>query len=147
MNIQNRTAIHGRTTPYESHFHKRQDVTNLLRIFGCEAIAYIEKDKRHKLNSKVQRNIYLGMSTAHSDNTVKLLSLKNLKVIYRRNVYFNERFFPARKQKLLPSQVDTGDDLQGLMFEDDGPMWTITHLGKHEEAPVLWYKSNDDRKE
>jgi hypothetical protein len=52
VNLQNRTAIQGRTTPYESHFRKRPDVSP-LRIFGCEAMAYIEKDKRHKLDSKV----------------------------------------------------------------------------------------------
>jgi len=106
VNIQNRTAIPGRTTPYESHFHKRPDVSH-LRIFGCEAMAYIEKEKRHKLDSKVQRTIYLGMSTAHSHDTVKLLSLKTLKVIYRRNVHFNERSFPARKQKMPPSSPTT----------------------------------------
>jgi hypothetical protein len=119
--IHNRSAPTGRTTPYESTFGRRPDVTH-LRTFGCEAMAYIEKDKRHKLESKVQRTIYLGMSSAHSDDTVKLLSLKTMKVIYRRNVHFNERSYPARKQKLQPNlhQVDTGEDLIGLQFEDEG---------------------------
>jgi hypothetical protein len=109
-------------------------------------MAYIEKDKRHKLDSKVQRTIYLGMSTAHSHDTVKLLSLKTLKVIYRRNVHFNERSFPARKQKMPTSltHIGTGEDLIGLPFEDDGYTWTITHLGTHEEAPVLWYRNNEN---
>jgi hypothetical protein len=109
-------------------------------------MAYIEKDKRHKLDSKVQRTIYLGMSTAHSHDTVKLLSLKTFKVIYRRNVHFNERSFPARKQKMPTSltHIDTGEDLIGLLFEDNYYTWTITHLGTHEEAPVLWYKNNDN---
>jgi hypothetical protein len=121
--IQNRSAPTGRTTPYESTFGRRPDVTH-LRIFGCEAMAYIEKDKRHKLESKVQRTIYLGMSPAHSDDTVKLLSLKTMKVICRRIVHFNERSYPARKQKLQPplNPVDTGEDLIGLQFEDEGEM-------------------------
>jgi hypothetical protein len=73
--IQNITASAGRTTSYESIHGRQPDVTH-LRTFGCEALAYIEKDKRHKLQSKVQRYIYLGMSLQHSDDTVKLLSLK-----------------------------------------------------------------------
>jgi hypothetical protein len=113
--IQNRTALKGRATPYETEFGRKPDITH-LRIFGCEAMAYMEKDKRHKLESKVERTIYLEMSPAHSDDTVKLLSLKTMKVIYRRNVPFNERSYPARKQKLnpFPHHVDTGEDLIGL---------------------------------
>ena len=146
--IQNRTALKGRTTPYETEFGRKPDVTH-LRIFGCEAMAYMERDKRHKLESKVERTIYLGMSPAHSDDTVELLSLKTMKVIYRRNVHFNERSYPARKQKLnpFPSTVDTGEDLIGLQFEDDGQLWTITHHGTHDDHLVLWYVNNDTKEE
>jgi hypothetical protein len=109
----------------------------------------MEKDKRHKLESKVERTIYLGMSPAHSDDTVKLLSLKTMNVIYRRNVHFNERSYPARKQKLnpFPQHVDTGEDLIGLQFEDDGQLWTITHHGTHDDHLVLWYVNNDTKEE
>jgi hypothetical protein len=54
------------------------------------------------------------MSLNHSDDTVKLLSLlQTIEIINRRNVHFNERFYPARKQKLNPSHThaDTGEDL------------------------------------
>ncbi len=61
VNIQIRTALPGRSTPYEHTYGKRPNVGN-LRIFGCEALAFIEKDKRAKLNPKVQKTIYLGMS-------------------------------------------------------------------------------------
>jgi hypothetical protein len=55
-------------------------------------MAYVEKEKRTKLDNKAEKTIYLGMSSAHSDDTVKLLSLKTKQIIYRRNV---------RKQKVL----------------------------------------------
>jgi hypothetical protein len=112
-------------------------------------MAYIEKDKRHKLESKVQRTIYLGMSPAHSDDRVKLMSLKTMKVIYRRNVHFNERSYPARKQKLQAhlNSVDTGEDLIGLQFEDEGEMWTITEQGTHDDDLVLWYTNNKIKEE
>jgi hypothetical protein len=112
-------------------------------------MAYIEKDKRHKLDSKVQRCVYLGMSENHSDDTVKLLSLKTIRVIFRRNVHFNERSYPARKQQLTPSltNIDTGEDLLGLQFEDDGELWTITDHVTYDDDLVLFYKNNKTKEE
>ena len=80
-----------------------------LRIFGCEALAYVEKGKRSKLQPKVERTIYLGISPDHSHDTYKLLKVSNNEIIYRRNVYFNERSFPARKIKIhtQPQNIDT----------------------------------------
>jgi hypothetical protein len=119
--LQNRTALAGRCAPYETRYGKRPHV-NHLRVFGCEAMAYIEKDKRHKLDYKVERCIYLGMSTTHTDDTAKLPLIRTMQIIYRRNVHYNERSYPARKLKHHTSnnKKDTGDDLIGLQFEDDG---------------------------
>jgi hypothetical protein len=146
--IQNRTALTGRTTPYEGQFGKRPNVTN-FRIFGCEAMAYVEKNKRTKLDNKVERTIYLGASQDHSDDTAKLLSLKTMKIIYRRNVYYNERSFPARKLKFNPSLnlKDTGEDLLGLQFLDDDVWWTIKDFGTHDGHQVLFYTNNDNGQE
>jgi hypothetical protein len=112
-------------------------------------MAYIEKDKRHKLDFKVERCIYLGMSTTHTDDTAKLLLLKTMTVIYRRNVHYNERSYPARKMKPTPSNTkpDTGEDLLGLQFEDDNQWWTITDHGTHDGDLVLWYTNNDTKEE
>jgi hypothetical protein len=69
--------------------------------------------------------------------------MSNNKVIFRRNVYFNERSFPARKMKLPSSltTIDKGEDLVGLDFEDDGHNWTITEIGTYDDHPVLYYKN------
>ena len=146
--IQNRTSLTDRCTPYETKFGKRPNVSN-FRVFGCEALAYIEKDKRHKLDFKVERTIYLGSSNDHSDDTAKLLSLKSMTIIYRRNVHYNERSYPARKQ--LPFQnpitVDTGEDLIGLQFQDEGQWWTVTQHGTHDDDLVLWYTNNETKEE
>jgi hypothetical protein len=140
--IQVRTALPGRCTPFELTCGRRPDVTN-LRIFGCEALSYIEKPKRSKVQPKVERAIYLGISPDHSHDTYKLLRISNNEIIFRRNVYFNERSFPARKMKLptLLTSVDTGDDLVGLDFDDDGQTWTITEIGTYDDNPVLYYKN------
>jgi hypothetical protein len=78
-----------------------------------------------------------------------LLKVSNNEIIYRRNVYFNERSFPARRMKIhtQPQNIDTGEDLLGLDFEDDGQQWTITEVGFYEEHPVLYYKNKDTGEE
>jgi hypothetical protein len=70
----------------------------------------------------VERTIYLGISPDHSHDTYKLLKVSNNEIIFRRNVYFNERSFSARKliPQVTASNIDTGEDLVGLDFEDDG---------------------------
>ena len=97
--LQTITALPGRCTPHELTFGKRPDISN-LRSFGCEVLAYREKDKRTKLQPKVDSGIYVGTSHQHSDDTYKILMIKGKtagKVVTRRHVYFNERSFPARK--------------------------------------------------
>jgi hypothetical protein len=64
--LQIRTALPRRTTPYELTFGCQPNMTH-LRIFGCEALAYVEKTKRAKFQPKVERIIYLGVSPDHSE--------------------------------------------------------------------------------
>ncbi len=121
-------ALPSRCTPFELTYGKQPSVIN-LRLFGCEALAYLEKDKRAKFQPKVDQCVYLGMSTSHSGDTYKLLNLKTKKIIYRRQVFFNERSFPARKQQatLEPAKVleNTAEDIIGLPFENDGEKFLI----------------------
>ena len=69
--LQNFMALPGRCTPYELATGKQPNVST-LRIFDCEAMAYIERDKRKKFSSKTERCIYLGISPTHSHDTYKL---------------------------------------------------------------------------
>ncbi len=75
--------------------------------------------------------------------------MSNNEIIFRRNVYFNERSFPVRKLKpqATAPNIDTGEYLVGLDFEDDGQQWTITEVGFYEEHPVLYYKNKDTGEE
>ncbi len=71
-----------------------------------------------------------------------------MQIIFRRNVYYNERSFPARKQKLAPLTAhDKGEDLLGLQFYDDGDWWTITDFGIYDNHDVLWYVNNKTKEE
>jgi hypothetical protein len=140
VNLQIRMALPGRCTPFELTYGKQPNVIN-LRIFGCEALAYREKDKRAKFQPKVDQCVYLGIFTSHSDDTYKLLNLKTKKIIYRRQVFFNERSFPACKQKaaLEPAKVleDTAEDIIGLPFEDGGEKFIITGTSRNEDGEIV----------
>ena len=39
------------------------------------------------------------------------------------------------------TSIDTGADLVGLDFEDEGQHWTITETGIYDDDPVLYYKN------
>jgi transposase InsO family protein len=125
VQLQNRTALPGRCTPYEMTNGRQPNVGN-LRIFGSETMAFVEKDQRTKWQDKADKCIYLGISPLHSDDTHKLFHLRTNEVIYRRNVCFNERSFPARQSKLtLIPNKDTGADLIGQQFVDEGTIFLI----------------------
>jgi hypothetical protein len=134
-------ALPGRCTPYELATGKQPNVST-LRIFGCEAMAYIERDKRKKFTPKTDRCIYLGISPTHSHDTYKLWHIEKGILLYRRNVAFNEKIFPGRK--LLPQEEilqdkDIGYDIIGLSFNDEGQTFVIQGTGENDGTPALLY--------
>ena len=46
-----------------------------------------------------------------------------------------------------PTKVDTGEDLLGLQFQDEGTWWTIKDFGTHDNDQVLWYTNNETGEE
>jgi hypothetical protein len=103
------------------------------------------KKRRTKLEYKTEKCIYLGMSPRHSADTHKLLSLNTNQVIYRRNVSFNERSFPARTTpttRPVPSKNDMGEDLIGQTFKEDNETFIITECSRHDGLDCLDYISS-----
>jgi hypothetical protein len=144
VQLQNKTALPGRCTPYEMSLHHQPNIGN-LRMFGCEAMAFVEKDQRNKWQDTADKCIYLGISPTHSDDTHKLLHRRTNEIIYRRNVCFNERSFPARQTKItLVPHKETGADLIGLQFIDDGITFTIIEADVDENGGgnILTYEDN-----
>jgi hypothetical protein len=69
------------------------------------------------------------------------------KVIVRRQVYFNERSFPARKmtpknQVSQPLKSDDGSGLIGLIFVDEGESFRVTGTHVEDGINVVDYKDN-----
>jgi hypothetical protein len=101
---------------------------------GCEALPCVEKDKRWKFDPKFERCMHLGISSLHSKDACKLRNSRAGKELFRRNVYFNERSFPARldqKTNRPPTpageveNTDNGEDLIGEEFADEGETFTV----------------------
>ena len=145
--LQNRTALPGRATPYKHTFGMHPDISH-LRIFGCAALAYKEKEKRHKLDYKTEECIYLGISPKHSHDTHTLLKLSTKKVIFRRNVSLNERSFPARinnpSRTLQPRKVS---HLIGQTFTDEGDTFRVTNFSHHQGEDCLDYVNEKTKEE
>ena len=90
---------------------------------------------------RAERGIYLGPSLLHSKDTYKIWNLATSSILYRRNVVFNEKIFPGRATKILPqiNAKDTGEDLIGLDFIDEGERYTITGTSTNNGLPTLTY--------
>ncbi len=145
--LQCRTALPGRTTPYQYTHGVQPDISH-IRIFGCEALAYVEKDKRHKLDFKTERCIYMGISPHHSHDTHTLLRLNTNKLIYRRNVSFNERCFPARTNiPTVEIQQAKGTHLIGHTFTDGDETFVVTNTSQHQGEDCLDYKNKTTNQE
>jgi hypothetical protein len=128
-----------------------------LRIFGCEALSYVEKDKRHKFDPKFERCINLGPSPAHSHLTYKLLNLRTQQELFRRHVVFNERSFPLRpdtriSRPLVPPDLPDSSDasvafsLLGKKFRLDGKkkeqMCKVMSISKYGNTVGMDYQTD-----
>ncbi len=104
--------------------------------------------RQTKLQPKVDQGIYVGTSPQHSDDTYRILITNGKmtgKVIVRRQVYFNERSFPARKMSpknpmSKPLKPDDGSSLIGLTFVDDGDFFRVTGTHVEDGINVVDYK-------
>ena len=147
VGLQNRLALPGRNTPYQYQFGQIPDVSH-IRIFGCAALAYVEKEKRHKLDFKTEPCIYLGISPRHTHDTHTLLRISTNNVIYRRNVSFNERSFPARLNNLTRSPtLKPGSHLIGQTFTEDNETFRVTNVSFRKGVDCLDYINEQTKEE
>ena len=81
--------------PHKAWSGTKPDVCS-LRIFRCSANAHVPKAKRHKL-AKTRKRVALGYITNYC-----LCDFRRMKVIYRRDVVFDETSMPGvQKEKEL----------------------------------------------
>ena len=98
--VKNRSpssVLQGNKTPYEV-FNKRKPNVNYFRSFGCEAYAHIPKDDRKKLDQKSLKCIFLGYGKFVKG--YRLFDVEKEKIIFSRDVVFNESSFSLQKESL-----------------------------------------------
>ena len=89
----------------------KQPTYNRLHIFGCEAYAFIPRDKRTKLAPHATKCIFLGYGT-DGDFGYRLWDPENRKLIRSSDVVFNEDsiFSQRNQQKTVGKKVSFKDD-------------------------------------
>lgn len=99
------------STPEEKWSGRRPDITN-LKVFGCEAMVHVPKEKSKKWDSKANKMIFIGYN--EQTKGYRLLDPKTKKVLISRDVIFIESSV-KRNYALLPlsesvSEPKTNDD-------------------------------------
>ena len=114
--LHNRSPTKGvaNMTPFEAWTGVKPDVKH-LRSFGCTVYAHIPKDERKKLDSKAKKCVLLGYGT--ETKGYRLYDPQNLRVIYSRDVKFNESEFGIEKE--LPGNEFQADKHVTLELSND----------------------------
>ena len=127
-------------TPFEAWTRKKPKVGH-LRVFGCDAYAHIPKDERHKLDSKARKYIFLGCGEETKE--YRLYDPKREKVIYSRDVQFNEEKKENEQDSIEQDLIERETKyLIDLDFSEDGDTTTDEcNSGPSIDdtaEPVLW---------
>lgn len=87
------SAILENNTPAEI-WHKRKPNVSNLRVFGSTVYYHIPKEKRSKLDFKSEKGMMLG----YTNNGYRIWNMKEQKVIFSRDVIFDENCFYFKKE-------------------------------------------------
>ena len=100
----------------------REPAYERLRIFGCEAYAFIPREKRTKLSPHTMKCIFLGYGT-DGDFSYSLWDLENRRLIQSSDVVFNEDSILSRnQQKIVGKRVSfeiAKDSVEGSLHHSE----------------------------
>jgi hypothetical protein len=110
-------------TPLEAMLGTKPNL-GLLRVFGCAAYAHVPDQLRHKLQPKARKCVLLGF--ADEQRGYRLLNVATRKIIYCKDVVFDENLFPALKAKLArdPALESPAESIEKSEAEDDDSVLT-----------------------
>jgi hypothetical protein len=98
-----------KSTPYFDLMGKKKDVTKYRR-FGCEAVMYLEperRDKRGKFQPRAITGVYLGMATDRNTSAHKFWDPKENKIYITNQLKFNEEKLPLKPASAQPIAIGT----------------------------------------
>ena len=88
LNVCPTSALVGKT-PYEVWNSRKPDISH-LRVWGCLAYVHVQKDKRAKLGSHMEKCIFIGYPSGYKG--WKFYNPETEKVIISERADFDERF-------------------------------------------------------
>ena len=90
-------------TPFEAWFKRKPDVSH-LRVFGCLAYVFIQKDKRKSLQPHMEQCVFIGYSGGYKG--YKFYNPKTKKTIISECAEFDEREFPGLSGIKASTKID-----------------------------------------
>ena len=90
-------------TPYEAWFKQKPDVSH-LRIWGCQAYVFIQKDKRKSLQPHMEKCVFMGYPSGYKG--WKFYNPTTKKYIISERAEFDERVFPGLSNYKATSPVN-----------------------------------------
>src|SRR6266540_5709751 len=79
-------------TPYEAWFKQKPDVSH-LRVWGCLAYVFIQKDKRRSLQPHMEKCVFMGYPSGYKG--WKFYNPTTQKYLISERAEFDERIFPG----------------------------------------------------
>jgi hypothetical protein len=90
-------------TPHEAWFKRKPDVSH-LRVWGCLAYVFIQKDKRRSLQPHMEKCVFLGYPSGYKGWL--FYNPNTQKYIISKQAEFDERVFPGLSKYKALSPVD-----------------------------------------
>jgi len=130
-------------TPYEAWFKRKPDVSH-LRVWGCLAYVFIQKDKRHSLQPHMEKCVFMGYPSGYKG--WKFYN-PTQKYLISEHAEFDEHIFPGlAKYKATspadltppgsPSLVVVPTSVPILDLERDSDVEVIAPRIPHAELPL-----------
>ncbi len=122
-----------RMTPHEAWFKRKPDISH-LRVWGCLAYVYVQKDKRRSLQPHMEKCVFVGYPSGYKG--WKFYNPTTQKYIICERAEFDERVFPGLAKYKATSPVNltppssivtpTLDPLLDLGGDSDDDEQTLT---------------------
>ena len=90
-------------TPFECLTGRKPKV-DYFKVFGCLAYAHIPRDERKKFDAKAMKCIFMGYG--ETTKAYRLYNLNTQRVLYSRDVTFDESKFPFQKESVTDCEND-----------------------------------------
>ena len=115
-------------TPQEVWTGKKPSIKN-LKVFGCDAYVHVPKEKRSKLDNKVEKCIFIGYK--YGMKVYKLWNPITKKIVYSRDVVFRE-VKEVPRQEVNPMEKEP----EKIEFKLEGEEYdSIEEIELEEEEP------------